>query len=148
MLELVEYHFGNDPRLSSEVANIRGGTNDYPDLAKDLVRLANLYDEESDSVSRDAFYDAQDPLLARTLASQVYEQIRLQTPKDQATINELYSKAWTLLDDSYSETLAGAAFLFRKQPEMLKQFPPIRSLGRTSHRAGTAARGEENKPPE
>lgn len=131
MIRVVKYHFEFHPVHGAEIADIVRGSG-YPDLARDGERLANLYEhpDVKPVISQDVYYQADDSIKARALANRIYEEIRTQTQSNKPETDALYYSAWTLVSEDYEETRAAALFLFRHEPEMLKKFPPLTTLGR------------------
>lgn len=142
MLELCEYVFRRDLRLGLEVASIRSGSG-YKDLALDLVRLANIYDEQAATVARDPInYSATDASDARRLSQAILHELGASQGADERAQLATVTGLWTLLLRCYDEVQAAGSFLYRNQdPE--RKFPSL--FTRRSRRARPAP-APENPP--
>lgn len=139
MLRLCEYHFGDDPVLGPEVADIRSGVG-YLDLGLDLMRLGRIYATQRAAVAADTkHYRKDDAALAAALASRIQEELDKDPNAALATRTRELNQAWTLLVRTYLEIRAAALFLFRNDAEELARWALPYSLGReASTSKGTA----------
>lgn len=123
MLDVCAYHFRDEPRLASEVEDIRGGAG-YLDLAEDLSRLARLYRENHATLKQDLrFYQPGDAASAVTLSGRITTELRKQTPE------AARDRAWALLLERYEEVAAACRFLRRKEGGEA-EFPSLHAVGR------------------
>ena len=145
MLELCEYMFRRDLRLALEVASIRSGTG-YKDEAVDLVRLANIYDEQAETVARDPInYRATDAADARRLSQAILHELGNSQGADERAQLAIVTGLWTLLLRCYDEVQTAGSFLFRNQdPE--RKFPSL--FTRRGRRVRTAPAPETPTTPE
>lgn len=146
MLDVCEYHFREDSRLSREVEDIRGGTG-YLDLADDLARLARLYRDHHATLKQDLrFYRAGDAASAVTLSGRITSELRKQSPE---AARDLAWRAWAFLLDRYEEVAAACRFLRRKEGGD-EAFPSLHSIGRAERRSkkepAPAPDGDKPKP--
>jgi len=130
MLRVCEYHFGSDPELARQLADIRSG-HGYLDLAEDLRRLSGLYQAQKATLKQDLrFYDAADEGLALRLCERITSELRVQGPQ---AARQTAWRAWAFLVDRYQELSRGAVFLLREAAA--QKFPSLFSLGRSAPKA-------------
>lgn len=136
MVKTAEYNLGHKDSVARELADIRLGTG-YLDLANDCARLAALYTaHQSDLAIDKRFYDAADAALAASLAGTIRGEFRAAASRA-GQYGELRPRVYTELVRLYNEVRAAAHFLFRAEPNVLDEFPPLRAaaVGSTTRRA-------------
>lgn len=127
MLLLVSYYLGDHPVEKTEIDDIRIGTG-YLDLGGDLERLAGLYDRHDALLSTDKkYYGSTDAADARELNITIMSKLSEGLTPAYREHADLVARIFTLLRKSYNEVRAAATWLFRDEPEMLAEFPGIRS---------------------
>jgi hypothetical protein len=114
MLDLAAYHLKSDPPGAARVADIRLGTG-YFDLARDLERLANLYEEKRPILSKDPYFDAGHIQQARELVKQIRAELGAGEATRQNEALDDASRAWTVFVQTYEEIAAAGRFLWRKE---------------------------------
>jgi hypothetical protein len=93
---------------------------DAPEVARDLSRLATLYETHSAPLSSDTKrYKPTDHERARSLAGQLLRE--LSAPEGE-TWTQLQARIWTLFLRSYQEIRATGAYLWRAEPAKAEQF--------------------------
>jgi hypothetical protein len=123
MLKVLEYHVGEVPEVTLELAAIRSGTG-YQDRASDLVRAATLLERYRSEVEGDErWFEAGDAARARSYAEQIIESLRSSVQARVAEWADLRNRAWTELSRWYGEVRAACEFVFRSEREL---FPPLR----------------------
>ncbi|HSO00381.1 MAG TPA: hypothetical protein VLS89_18945 [Candidatus Nanopelagicales bacterium] len=144
MLDLCDYNFRRDARVSAEVAAIRRGTG-YKDLASDLSRLAQIYQDHLALVSRDPVnYRDTDAADARRLAQAILKELGEAQSKEEKRLVGIVTGLWTLLHRCYGEVQSAGLFLFRHQDGDQK-FPSLftKTARRTRKPAGGEGGGEK-----
>jgi hypothetical protein len=142
MLELVTYHFGNDPVDGPEIQDIKLG-NGYADLAADLVRLRKLYAKHREHVKLDPKnYRKTDEAGAGKVAHHIFQELGESRNQDQKTWADLSARAFTLLVHTYAEVSGAGQWLWRHEDGALK-FPSLYLVGRA---APSRAAGKGDKP--
>ncbi|MEI7892063.1 MAG: hypothetical protein WCI05_03170 [Myxococcales bacterium] len=130
MMRLCKYHFGDDPVLGPELADIATGSG-YLDTAQDLIRLAAIYSKNQSIVSTDRkHYVATDEKDALRLAERIQEEYDKAHSVEQKLAGDQVARAWTLLVRDYDQLRRAASFLFWGNDERLAEFGPPGSIGR------------------
>ncbi|MGI5864248.1 MAG: hypothetical protein ACOX6T_19630 [Myxococcales bacterium] len=112
MLKLIEFHLGDDETIHRIVADIRAGSG-YLDTAADLSRLAKIYRENLDLLSRDpTHYVASDPDSADRMALEIDRLLGDGSTLKQNQQREIVARAWTLLNDTYEQIARPGRWLF------------------------------------
>jgi hypothetical protein len=112
LLRVAEYHL-EDPTALKVLQSIRAGSG-HLDLASDLSRLADLYQEHAATLALDPkHYRPELASEARQLTVRLLG--ALSTPSTAGWAQRV-SRAWTLLWGSYSEVLRAADFLYAHDP--------------------------------
>jgi hypothetical protein len=128
MLNLLDYHLGDDPVYGLELASIRRGGG-HTDIANDLVRLGKLWLMHHDDIKDDRKnYDASDGDNARKYAQTIF--VLLGGPSEQQRHwTDLVARAWTLLLQVYDEVAETGRWLLRHDDPKLS-FPSLYAAGR------------------
>ncbi|MCL2725249.1 MAG: hypothetical protein FWD69_12525 [Polyangiaceae bacterium] len=143
MLKTADYNIGHLEMVAREIADIRLGAG-YLDLANDCTRLAVLYASHRSELALDKrLYRASDAELAASLANKIRAEYRASATRS-GPYAELRPRAFTELTRLYNDVRAAAQFIFRAEPAVLNEFPPLRSAvvmfgpARTSKKAAEA----------
>ncbi len=140
MLKLIDYHLGDRTEVAAEIADIRSGSG-YQDRASDLVRAAALWEHWRAELDQDKrFFDPKDGERARAYAEGIVRSLRVSLRANTAAWNDLRIRAWTLLNELYSEVRTTGVYLFRHEPAERDQFVPLRQ-------AVSPTRGRPKAPP-
>jgi hypothetical protein len=136
MLSLSTYYLSSKQTVADELADIRSGKG-HLDLAMDLDRLAALVQEHHGVLEKDpVHYRASDlvdgPKLAKEIRTAYYA-TTTNTWADNAR------RVFTLVDRSYGEVRAAAAFVFRHEPALADVFVALRPGGGRSRRPADTA---------
>lgn len=127
MFRVVEYLLGDHPVERAEIDDIRSG-NGYLDLIRDLERLAGMYNRHTSLVAMDIkYYLDTDAATAQQLAVTMTQRLSEGLAPSHREHVDLMARIYTLLRISYNEVRAAAAWLFRKQPDVLLEFPSLKS---------------------
>ena len=103
MLKLVEYHLGDEEEPGRIIADIRAGSG-YEDLSEDLERLARIYRERGELLSKDpSFYVAEDPESAERLAAKIQAELGIGSTPKQHEQKDILARTWTLLYTTYEQ---------------------------------------------
>jgi len=125
MLKTADYNLGHLESVARELAGIRLGSG-YLDLANDCARLAVLYTTHKSELASDRrYYQAADAELAASLANKIRADYRAAASRS-GHHAELRPRVFTELVRLYNEVRAAAQFLFRAEPAVLDEFPPLR----------------------
>ena len=138
LLKQLEYHLDESPQVLAQLADIRIGAG-YQDMASDLSRLGRLHGDHAAVLSGDARYDANDAATAQTLATEIVESLRASMGKEVAEWTDKRNRAWTVMAGIYSDVIAAAQFVFRKQPSELALYVPLKTASIVSRSRGPAA---------
>jgi len=112
--------------VSRELADIRLGAG-YLDLANDLSRLATLYATHRSELAADQrHYETRDAERAASFAKKIRDEYRAAASRS-GEYTELRPRAFSELSRLYNEVRAAAEFLFRNEPAVLDEFPPLRA---------------------
>ncbi len=125
MLKVMTYAFGEHPDYAAEIESIRRGSG-YQDLANDLQQLADLYDDSDVAavISKDPIhYRASDPADARTHAAAIFRALGFENA-DAAQWTSRVQRAYTALDDTYTEHCHAGALLFFRHEDVSVTYPP------------------------
>ncbi len=130
MLKVCSYYFEHDPTISPELLDIANSIG-YPDMADDLRRLAALYRDNKDIVSKDSlYYDKHDADSAKDLADKIHEAFDAVRAPGQRKLADRLARAFTLLVLEYDQVRKGVTFVYWGNEEKLEKYPPIASMGR------------------
>lgn len=144
MLRLVGYYLEDHPVEGPEISDIRSGVG-YVDLMKDLDRLAAMVERNEAVLATDTKnYVAGDPKVARQFSVGIAAKLSEGLSPEYRDHAELVARFFTLLRRSYNEVRAAAQWLFRNEPEMLAEFPGMRSVVSTPRPA--ASEPQTNQP--
>jgi hypothetical protein len=134
MLKVASYYLEDDPDGAAEVADIRQGTG-YADLARDLQRLAALYEQHAATFASDRrYYRAADRAEAGRLANEIVRALGEASADDHATWTDYVARAWTLLLAIYGEVSAAGRWLYRRE-DAERRFPSLYRVARSRRRA-------------
>ena len=127
MLDLLDYHVGDDPVDGPEINSIRQGQG-YTDLASDLLRLAELYNKHDELVRRDIKnYVTTD----REQAGRLGHEILAVLGKNRDSTQRLWSlyvrRCLTLIRNMYGEVSAAGRWLYRRQ-DANSMFPSLYTI--------------------
>ncbi len=126
MLKLIDYHVGDRTEVAAEIDDIRSGSG-YQDRASDLVRAAALWERWRAELDQDTrFFDPKDGEQARAYAEGIVRSLRAAHRANTAAWNDLRARAWTLLNELYSEVRAAGTYLFRHEPAERDRFTALR----------------------
>ena len=126
MLKTADYNLGDREAVAREIADIRSGTG-YLDLANDCVRLAALFRAHKAELAADKrHYDADDAKNADALAVRIRAEYRAAANRGEV-FADLRPRAFTELTRLFNEVRAAALFVFRDDPAVTDEFPPLRS---------------------
>jgi len=140
MLRVLDYHFGDEPRVARRLESIRAGQG-YDDLASDLARLARLYQRYApDLPLDDKWYDPDDARQANLDVKAILESLATQTENDWPALR---MRAWSYLLRCYNEVSSAAQWLHRNDPEAASRFASLYSVARP----GSGRRSTPSAPP-
>jgi hypothetical protein len=112
MLHVLNYRLDGDTTAKAELADIASG-NGYSDLASDLDRLAQLYDDYRDDLKSDTHrYQTGDAGRARELAKQIVESLGA---SEDRTWTDAVNRSYAVLDETYAKVRAFGLALFLDQ---------------------------------
>lgn len=143
MLKCVTYSLEGNDDAEKEIADIRRGTG-YLDLARDLVRLAALYQLHRGVVVDDKRnYRAEDHDTAIDLAQQVRDQYRASQSAENVFV-ALRPKAFSEVQRLYNEVRDAAHFVWRHQADVKAEFEALRTaMASVKGRSGGGGGGGE-----
>lgn len=123
LYKLIDYHFGDDPLVTAELAEFRGRRGSFR-VAATLARLAALARDRTDTLSKDAKY-WRDGLLADAarLAHAVQSQIGAISDKDAL---ELKRRAYGLLEAAFNEVRVAISFVMRHELDKVEPLPVMK----------------------
>ncbi len=128
MLELLDYHFGDDVDEGPELISIKRGSG-FKDLANDLQRLAKMWLDHHDEIKDDRkHYQAGDGDAARKHTRAIMKLLG-DASGDAATWTDLVARSWTLLLEIYKEVTDTAVWLMRHDSDP-PTFPTLYAAGR------------------
>jgi hypothetical protein len=130
----LEYHLDDLPQAMAQLADIRTGTG-YQDTASDLSRLGRLHAEHEARLAGDRRYDANDGAAAQVLATEILDGLRASMGREIAEWTDKRNRAWTAMASLYAEIIAAAQFVFRKEPNELALFVPLRAAATVNRRS-------------
>jgi hypothetical protein len=146
MLKLVDFHLGDEEEIREVVADIRAGTG-YVDTGSDLSRLAKLYRENLEVLSRDpTHYVASDPDSAERMAGEIDRELGAGPTSKERQQREIVARAWTVLNDTYEQIARPGRWLFHDKGGD-KMFPSLVSAGRRRRARSSAKAGEKVTDP-
>ncbi|MCG8421919.1 MAG: hypothetical protein MJE77_28695 [Proteobacteria bacterium] len=129
MLDLLGYHFGDDPDDGPEIRSIRQGRG-YADLASDLLRLARLYGKHEGLIRRDIKnYVATDREEAQRLGREILALVGEDRDSTHRSWSLYVRRSLTLLMDIYGEVSAAGRWLYRHE-NAGSMFPSLHLLSR------------------
>jgi hypothetical protein len=136
MLRVGEYMLSTNAKASRELADIRSG-HGYADLAKDLVRLASLYQTYAEVVSKGgAHYDAADVDTAKAISGEILYELGDSEEKELSNMKDETARAFVVLESAY-ETVRRWAGAIWDDPDY---FPSLYSTRDTpTHKKNGAA---------
>jgi hypothetical protein len=135
MMKTVEYHLQDHEVAGPLVTAIRAGTG-YLDLANDLIALGRLYFTYKSELEHDKrFYDAGDQKLALSLGEKIIALLGGDSSPAAQTWSDRQSRAWTRLNQDYSEVAAAGRFLKRNDAGAEALFPSLISASRAAARS-------------
>lgn len=144
MIKTIEYNLENVDSVRREVDDIKLGTG-YLDLAKDLTRLANVYEGHGKALAQDKVnYRATDMAEARAQADEIRKQYRASKSKER-DFDKLRPKAYAEISRLYNELREAAQFAYRKKPEISDEFEALRTAVGVAN-TKRVAKPEEKKP--
>lgn len=141
MLRVVQYHLDEVPGAAEEIAAIVSGQG-HADLASDLDRLAQLYEDHAELLAEDTRrYRAADALRARELAQAIVSAMGAQSSD---TAADALRRAFVVLDETYAPIRAFGLAIFRLEGGE-EMFPSLFSV-RAPRSTRPAAPGGEPGP--
>lgn len=139
MLNVLEYHLGDEPAVARELTAIRAGSG-YTDLASDLSRLAQLSEARAaDLVTDRKHYVATDARDARSDAQAILQGLAVAETDAVAHWRDQLDRCWTALLEAYGELRAAAQWLWRHEPQILALFESLYAVTRPARRGRTRA---------
>jgi hypothetical protein len=150
MIKVILYMVGHVKGISTQVDDIRTGKG-HIDLADDLMRLADLYDEHALALAADqTHYRPEDAVKARKIAQAILMVLGDGRASDTAYWADYQARAWSLLVNTYEEVAAAGRWLFRHENGDAL-FPSLYTVGRqrrTRRGEDDAQPGDEPEAPE
>jgi hypothetical protein len=123
LYKLIDYHFGDDPAVTAELAEFRGRRGSFR-VAATLARLAALARDRADTLSKDAKYWRDDLLAdAERLARSVQSQIGAISEKDAL---ELKRRAYGLLEAAFNDVRIAISFVMRHELALVEPLPVMK----------------------
>ncbi len=123
LYKLIDYHFGDDPAVTAELAEFRGRRGSFR-VAATLARLAALARDRADTLSKDAKYWRDDLLAdADRLARAVQSQIGAISDKDAL---ELKRRAYGLLEAAFNDVRVAISFVMRHELAVVEPLPVMK----------------------
>ena len=143
MLQVLSFHFDEDPQVAPHLAYIRNGAG-YADLLEDLVGLAELYRAHKATIENSgAKYRPGDAQQAAAYVAELAAWLGAGATGAGADA-ELLGRAGVLLQRTYEEVAAAGVYLCRHDPAAAARFQKFYTLAR-SRPAGEGG-GEGDAP--
>lgn len=148
MLKVASHYLDEHPSYGPELIAIRAGTG-YQDTANDLQQLADLYDaaDVKPVVSKDpTHYRTTDVADARKYAAQIFKALGYDSA-EAAEWNNNVQRAYTYLDDVYTEHCRAGGLLFFRSEDVDVTYPMSLVSVVRAPRGRTEAAPVEGAPP-
>jgi hypothetical protein len=131
-----EYHLGDHPEASGQLARLRPGIS-YRDLAADLLGYAELYRTYQDLLSGDLkHYRATDEAEAVQTAEQIYTLLGEAATAEPQISSIDARRIWTLLVPTYENVAATGRWLLRRESTRAERlFPSLFRVSRSGRRS-------------
>ncbi len=125
MLRSAVYLWENNENLGEIVANIKAGRG-YANTADDLNSLAHLFTQHWNQVKLMCNVTVEDISLAQELSTSI---LRLKNAKEEVAkieqLQDIRDRAGEYLRQGIEEIRAGAAYIFRNDPDALTRYPSL-----------------------
>lgn len=136
--KLLDYHFGDDPAIASELSDSRARRGAFR-IAATLARLAALAHDRRATLSQDTKYWREDLLSdAERLVRAVQSHIGAITDKDAL---EIKRRAFGLLEASFHDVRVTISYVMRHEPAVVEALPVMKKPAVRKPKGEPAAAG-------
>ena len=146
MLQVLSFHFDEDPQVAPRLSYIRSGTG-YADLLEDLVGLAELYRTHKATIEKSgAKYRPGDEAQAAAYVAEMSAWLGAGAAGGAGVHAEQLGRAGVLLHRAYEEVAAAGVYLCRYDPAAAARFVKFYALGRGRSAGEGGGQGGEPGP--